>query len=415
MIILEQLIFNIIAFTLFVIIFLKIIQRNDTSYVISLILEAIGIILGFFQIVLNENFNVVIKIIVYLLAIVLPALIIIIEKRNILFMEVATIIDVLIKLLFGKKKSAKRKLNKLIEKYPQSYIGHKILAQIYEKEGGIRKALDEYIQLVDIHNKDYKSYYKVAEMLNTLEKKDEAADMLNALLQKQPNNAPATQLLGEILIEQEKYKEAVYVYLDGLKYNPTNFDMNYNLAIVYTMLNDFQNAKMYYEKSAFLNSLEYNSKYSLAEIAMIFKELEEAERYFLETSECEELEADSYFELARISIMKAEKEKAINYANLAIESDPKKIVEKIKNDPLFITIITKIKIPLNLENIEEKEEKLGKKERKVKKHLEETFEITRNLGYNNIRMNRKDKTENKEIEEIEEIEEQEDIRERDEN
>ncbi len=411
MILLEQLIFNIIAFTLFVIIFLKIIQRNDTSYVISLMLEAVGIITSFFQLVLNENFDIIVKVIIYLLAIVLPTIILIIEKRNILFSEVVTTISVEIELLFAKKKVAKRKLNKLITKYPQSYIGHKLLAQIYEKEGGIRKALDEYIQLIEIQKNDYKSYYKVAEMLNTLEKKDEAAEMLNSLLQKQPENSQATQLLGEILIEQEKYKEAVYVYLDGLKYNPTNYDLNYNIAVVYTMLNDFQNAKMYYEKSSFLNTLEYNSKYSLAEIAMIFKELEEAEKYFLETSQNEELEADSYFELARISIMKAEKEKAINYANLALESDPKKIAEKIKNDSLFITIMTKIKMPLNLENIEEKQDKLGKKERKVKKHLEETFEITRNLGYNNIRMTKK---EDKEIEEIKELEEhQEEMKERD--
>ncbi|MCI8654622.1 MAG: tetratricopeptide repeat protein [Clostridia bacterium] len=390
MIILEQLIFNIIAFTLFVIIFFKIIQRNDTSYVISLVIEAIGIVLSFFQLVLNQNFNIVIKTIIYAMAIVLPALIIILEKGNILFIEIISIISAKKNVLLGKNKLAKRRLSKLVTLYPQSYIGHKLLAQIYEKEGGVRKALDEYIQLVDIKKTDYKSYYKVAEILNSLDKKEESAEMLNKLLQKQPQNVEATKLLGEILIEQEKYKEAVYIYLDGLKFNPTDYDMNYNLGIVYTLLNDFQNAKMYYEKSAFLNSLEYNSQYSLAEIALIFKELEEAERYFLETSQCEELEADSYFELARISIMKAEKDRAINYANLAIESNPKKIVEKIKNDSLFITIMTKINIPLNLENIEEKESKLGQKELKVKKHLEDTFEITRHLGYNHIRMNKKE-------------------------
>lgn len=416
MIILEQLIFNLIAFTLFVIIFFKIIQRNDTSYVTSLVLEAIGIIISFFQIVLNENFNIIVKIIIYAISIVLPAIIIILERRNILFIEVLTTISVIKNTLLGRNKSVKKKLNKLVSLYPQSYIGHKLLAQIYEKEGGIRRALDEYIQLVDIRSTDYKSYYKVAEILNTLDKKDEATNMLNSLLQKQPNNSEATILLGEILIEQEKYKEAVYIYLDGLKYNPTNYNMNYNLGIVYTLLNDFQNAKMYYEKAAFLNSLEYNSQYSLAEIALIYKELEEAEKYFLETSQCEEFEADAYFELARICIMKAEKEKAINYANLAIESDPKKIVEKIKNDALFITIMTKINIPLNLENIEEKETKLGKKEQKVKKHLEETFEITRHLGYNNIRMNKKEENA---IEEnmIDEIEQEEinDSKEREEN
>lgn len=393
MIIIEQLIFNVIAFSLFVIIFFKIIQRNDTSYLIALIIEAIGIIISFFQLVLKEDFNIIIKIVIYLMSIVIPILIIIAERRNILFFEIIHIIGAQISLIIGNSRTAKKLLNKLVEKYPQSYIGHKLLAQRYEKEGGLRRALDEYVQLVDIDTTDYKSYYKVAELLNILDKKDESAQMLNSLLQKQPENVDATKLLGEILIEQEKYKEAVYIYMDGIKYNPTDYDLNYNLGIVYTLLNDFQNAKMYYEKAAALNTLEYNSKYSLAEIAMIYKELEEAEKYFLETSQNEELEADSYFELARICIMKAEKEKAINYANLAIESDPRKIVERIKNDPLFMTIMLKLNIPLNLENIEEKENKLGKKERKVKKHLEETFEITRNLGYNDIRMNKNEEME----------------------
>ena len=88
--------------------------------------------------------------------------------------------------------------------------------------------------------------------------------------------------------EKEDYKEAVNIYTEALKYNPTSFDLNYNLGIVYTMLNDFQNAKLCYEKAAELNSLIYNTKYSLAEIEMIYKELEEAEHYFLQTIEDEE-------------------------------------------------------------------------------------------------------------------------------
>ena len=84
------------------------------------------------------------------------------------------------------------------------------------------------------------------------------------------------------MIDSEKYKEAVNVYQEALKYNQTSFELNYNLGIAYTMLNDFQSAKTYYEKAAELNSLVYNTKYSLAEIALIYKELEEAERRFLE-------------------------------------------------------------------------------------------------------------------------------------
>ena len=45
-----------------------------------------------------------------------------------------------------------------------------------------------------------------------------------------------------------------------------------------------------------------------------------------------------------------------------------------------MTIITKISIPFNLEEKEEKN-KLSEKEKKAKEHLEDTTEITRNMGY----------------------------------
>ena len=69
-----------------------------------------------------------------------------------------------------------------------------------------------------------------------------------------------------------------------------------------------------------------------------------------------------------------------NTLNLAIELDGKKISEKIKKEPLFITIMTKIAIPFNLE---EKESNLSGKEKLAKEHLENTSDITMNMGYVN--------------------------------
>ena len=216
--------------------------------------------------------------------------------------------------------------------------------------------------------------------------------MLTSLLNKKPDYTEATVALGDLLIEQENYKEAVNVYTEALKYNPTNYDLNYNLGIVYTMLNDFQNAKMYYEKAAELNSMVYNTKYSLAEIAMMYKELEEAEQYFLQATEDEELCADAYLELSKIYLIKNEKDQAIKYANVAIQENPKRIVEKIQKDVTFAIIISKLSIPFNLEieGEEEKPCKLVKKEIKAKEHLEQMVEITKKIGYNDIKTERKD-------------------------
>lgn len=396
----EQLIFIIIAFGLFVYMFYQLIKKNDTKYVPILAIEAIGIAIDFIQLYFAEkDIGVSTKIVIWILSVIIPVLVMIIEKINGNISEIIDSFIAKVYLVFGNTKSAKNKLINLVTKYPESYIGHKLLAEIYEKEGGQRKAVDEYTQAIDINKKDYDSYYKVANLLTDLDKKDEAAQMLTNLLNKKPDYTEATVALGDLLIEQENYKEAVNIYTEALKYNPTSYDLNYNLGIVYTMLNDFQNAKMYYEKAAELNSIVYNTKYSLAEIALIYKELEEAEQYFLQVTEDEELCADAYLELAKIYLLKNDKNKAIQYANVAIQEEPKRIVEKIQKDVTFATIISKLSIPFNLEieGEEEKPRKLTKKERKAKEHLEQMVEITKRIGYNDIKTVKKE-TKNREDE-----------------
>ena len=72
-------------------------------------------------------------------------------------------------------------------------------------------------------------------------------------------------------------------------------------------------------------------------------------------------------------------------ANIAIDIDAEKVVPKIKKDPIFIPVIAKISIPFNIKPLEEKESKLNEKEITAKEHLEDMFEITRNLSYDDIR------------------------------
>ncbi len=387
--IIEQFIFTIVSLAIFVYMFFKMIKNNDTSYIVILILEAIGIGLNFLGFALYIELNMLLNILKYVLSIIIPGVVIILEVRGMTLIEIMNIARARVYLTVGNDKKAKEALLNLVSKVPDSYKGHKMLAEVYEKEGGMRKSIDEYVQAIDINKKDYDSYYKVAELLNHLDKKDEATEMLFNLLNKKPDMYKATELLGDILISKEMYKEAVNVYQDALKYNPVSYEINYNLGIAYTMLNDFQNAKICYEKAAQINSMLYNAKYSLAEIALIYKELEEAEKRFLETIEEDELSADAYYELAKIYLMKGEKETAINYVNTAIDINSKKIVEKVRKEPLFIPIMARISIPFNLENQEEKETKLAEKEIKAKEHLEEMVDITRHLSYNDINLLKK--------------------------
>lgn len=387
--IVERIIFNVLAFTLFVFMFAKMISKNDTNYIAIIALQALGIAVSFFETVLGQTLWIGIKILTYALSIFLPILVLYLDSRNINVVE--QMYAIIAKILFhlGNRKKAKQILIDIVTKYPESYKGHKYLAELYEREGGMRKAIDEYVKAIDIQKNDYNSYYKIAELLNGLAQKEQAVTMLNNLLRIKPDYYQASNLLGDILIESQKYKEATNVYLEALKYRPADYELYYNLGIAYTMLNDFPNAESAYKKAAQINHLKYNTDYTLAQIALICDEIEKAEKYFTEALFGEEVEPFAYYELAKISMKKGQKDRAIAYLNKAIELEPE-LKEKIDEEQIFIPI--KSYIVINEEKQETNRKKLGTKEQTVKKHLEETLEIVEKLNNRGDYFRRKQKS-----------------------
>ena len=382
---LEKLIFSLLACSLFIVIFFKIIRRNDANYMILLVLQAIGITVSFVEINLKIGENIFWGTIRYLFSIIIPLAIIIMELRGFNFSELLSVLAAKFFMMIGDTKTAKAILVKLVTKYPESYLGHKLLAECYEKEGGMRRAIDEYVTAVDINKKDYKSYFKIADLLRDLGKKDEAIQMLEHLVKTKPDCYEASCLLGELLCEQERFKEAANVYNAALIYNPGEFDLYYNLGIVYTRLSDFQMAKEMYEKAAAINHKMYGANYNLGLIAFIQRDYDTAERFF-ENSLYGDLEAMSYYQLAKIYVHKGDKDKAINFLNKAIELEPsllkvaekEKTFEKIKE---YITVSVKMdeKDNFDEDEIEEKEEKRSEvliaQENEARKYLEETLKL----------------------------------------
>ena len=288
-------------------------------------------------------------------------------------------------LLCGNTKKSKDILLSLIEKYPDSYSAHRMLGEVYEKEGGMRKAIDEYVKAVDLNKKDYDSYYKISYLLNELNKPDDAIVMLNTLLSKKPEYRNATMLLADILCTQERYKEALNVYTNGLKYAPNDYDLYYNMGIVYTMLNDFQNAKVCYEKAATINSLLYHAYYSLGQINLIEMDLEEAEKYFTKALEDKDQEPDAYYKLGKIYMLRGDHDNAVKFVNLAIELDNNYI--KIANqEPIFIPVKSKFQMPvIDEEDIKPRKTKHSKKELKAKEHLDKTYNIVGKLNMHKLK------------------------------
>lgn len=201
----EKILFSLISFLLFGYLFIfKLIKKNDTTYLIILISEAIGIMLNFIQIIFNIYESIILNIIVYLLCLIIPTIVLIIEIRGINFSELIYVCASKILLMIGNRKKAKDLLLILVSKYDKSYSGHKMLAEIYEKEGGMRKAIDEYVKVLDIKGNDYNSYFKISQLLKELGKKSEAIQMLGTLVKKKPELYQASKILRRITVRTRK-------------------------------------------------------------------------------------------------------------------------------------------------------------------------------------------------------------------
>lgn len=377
----EKIIFNVFAFTLFALMFLNLIRKNDSNYIYLLVLQFIGIALDFIELIFELKFNLVLKLIIYIISIILPIIILLLEYiKNINFTEILDVNLANIYITMKKNDKAKKRLIDLTKKYPKSIIGHIKLAQIYEKEGDKNKALEEYEQVEDENIE--KVEIKIGSLYYECGMKKEAKQVLNDLLKITPSSYEASVTLADLLYKDGEYKEAAQIYISALKYTPADYNLYYYLGITYTMLNDFQKAKENYEKAAQINSELFHAKYSLGQLSLIYGDLDEAMAYFEDCINSEDVESGAYFYLARIAIIKGELDKAINYANIAVEEDYK-LYQKIQKDDMFVVIKTKIKKP---DNKTEKKKKLNEKEIQTDEHLDEMSKIVGKLNNNDIQM-----------------------------
>ena len=132
--IIEKIIFGVLSIALFTIFFLKMVTKNNATYVYLLAIQFIGMIISFLELMFSIKLNIIIKIISYLLAVVIPIAILITEKvKKIQFPELFNFAMAKIYIKSNKLEMAKKYLEKIIEENEESYLAHKMLAKIYEQ------------------------------------------------------------------------------------------------------------------------------------------------------------------------------------------------------------------------------------------------------------------------------------------
>lgn len=377
----ERIIFSLVSFLLFAYIFLfKMMKKNDTTYLTILLFQAIGILLNLIRILFDTLNGTVSIIIMYVFSIIAPVIIVLLENKNINCSEWIQINLAKIFVAFSNNKKAKDILISVVSKYDKSYSAHKMLAEIYEKEGGMRKAIDEYVKVLDLLPSDYITFFKIAVLLKELGKKDESIQMLKTLVAKKPEMKESNKMLADLLLDEKKYKQAITIYVQAIKYDSNNAELYYNLGNAYSRMNEFSLAKECYKKTTEIDSANYNAFYRLGQISLLYRDIESAEKYFLE-SIYGETEIKSYYQLAKIYMIKNNKTKSATNINSAIQMDSTYYKTAI-DEPIFLPIKQLIIKP---EEEIKPEIKESKNEKEISEYLDDTYNLTK---YLNIKKNK---------------------------
>lgn len=217
----EKIFFNLIAITLFTIIFMKFIRKSDSSYIAILILEFIGIAINFIELFMETNLNWAFKILVYILSVIIPFAVLWLEHfKKMNFPEFFHLIIGNILLKCGKQEEAKTMMASFLRKNPNSIVAHKFMAKYYEMKENYEAAVSEYMKVTDLDRNDLEAAYLLACMMNKNKQNEQAIVVLQEVLNRKPENEKASELLADIYFQQERYKEAASVYMSSLRYHP---------------------------------------------------------------------------------------------------------------------------------------------------------------------------------------------------
>lgn len=140
------------------------------------------------------------------------------------------------------------------------------LADLYKKFNKIDEALKEYALMISKNPDDYYVNYKMAELFEIKNNKQQAVAYYTKSFQAKKNFPPVLLNLGVLLYDFKKYSESEKLFFALLKMEPENYKAFFYLGMIYKNQNDNKKALSYFEKA--MRDKEFKVR-SLGERGMI--------------------------------------------------------------------------------------------------------------------------------------------------
>ena len=219
---------------------------------------------------------------------------------------------------------------------PKFKLSHKLkVAHDYESQGKLLHAAQIYISLIQEHPEQIEAYFSLAGLYEHMGNISPAIKLLNTFLENDPENKEVRLFLGQFLLRNSKWEEAI----ESLSYILPKEEPVVSFFIGYShfMLKEYELAKI-----SFLNFLSFEEQSELiheanihlAKIELKLKEYENALAYAKKADalysnfwELNQIYAETYYNLGMYAHAVAPIEKAIKLNT--DESSPYELAGKI--------------------------------------------------------------------------------------
>lgn len=142
----------------------------------------------------------------------------------------------------GNLAAAKTILKRLIAKNPESFFGHYYLARMSEADADLKSAEEGYRKAMSLNSNAESVKIDLCRVLGAQKRFKEAIELCNAVVEQNPRNVAARNMLAQLLLGENKLDQAIEQFESVGKLEEDPSDTRFKIALIKIQRRDFEGA-----------------------------------------------------------------------------------------------------------------------------------------------------------------------------
>lgn len=208
-------------------------------------------------------------------------------------------------------RDAVNEANEILKHEPNDLPTHRLLGRIYLRSLGdisgtagvqsevVAKAIGEYAEVHRLDPSDQDAALWLARLYRLHNEPDKAEQVLRKMLQDDPGNEGAVELLTQLLLEGNKADEAIQL-LEGMTAHSSSATVFDLLGDAYTQTHDYAKAEAAYRKAVEMDPTELSHLRGLGQTLLSEEKYSDALTVYQKLTDLMPDESDNYLRIAQI-------------------------------------------------------------------------------------------------------------------